>query len=160
MFLIFIYLSLVLQLGKFGCSLLVHFLLEISSLKSIFLIDLFEDINLVVLSAERLLCCSSLKFFILSGYCSFNLLSLVFFDPLHLFFPLLFQENVLLARFVDVFKQVYSSLLLSLPLSFTHLVLSLSLPLNELIDQFLIGLLIMLSCLIIFLQLNNFFSAL
>ena len=133
-----VYLSLILKFGKLGGSFLKHLLLEVSPLNSIFLIHLLKDIHLVILSSSGLLGSSSLVLSRLLGDGSFNLSLLVLLEPLSFSLLVLLQEDVLLSRSIDILQKVDFGLLFSLPNSILHLILPLSLLLDELINKLLI----------------------
>ena len=138
LFLVLIDFSLILQLGQLSSSLFVHFFLKVSSLDSVLLVHLLQNIHLVILSICLFLCSSSLELSVLLSNGSFNLILLILFEPFHFFLLLLLQKDVLFSRLINVFQQVNPGLLFSLPLGFSHLVLSLCLLLDELINQFFI----------------------
>ena len=114
----------------------------------------------MILSLSSLSRSSRLEFGILLGNGDFDHLSLVLLEPLELLLLSLLEEDILLSGVIDVLEQIDSSLLLSLPLGFLHFVLSFSLLLHELIDKFLISLLVSLSLLVILLELNDFLPSL
>ena len=138
LFLVLIDFSLILQLGQLSSSLFVHFFLKVSSLDSVLLVHLLQNIHLVILSICLFLCSSSLELSVLLSNGSFNLILLILFEPFHFFLLLLLQKDVLFSRLINVFQQVNPGLLFSLPLGLSHLVLSLCLLLDELINQFFI----------------------
>lgn len=83
-----------------------------------------------------------LEFFILSLDGLLEPFSFVLLHPIGLLLHLLVGEHILLSGVVDVFQQRDAGVLLSLPLGFSHLILSFGLSLHELINFFLIGLLV------------------
>lgn len=138
LFLVLIDFSLILQLGQLSSSLFVHFFLKVSSLDSVLLVHLLQNIHLVILSICLFLRSSSLELSVLLSNGSFNLILLILFEPFHFFLLLLLQKDVLFSRLINVFQQVNPGLLFSLPLGLSHFVLSLCLLLDELINEFFI----------------------
>lgn len=116
---------LVLQLGQSCGSLFVHFFLKILSLHSILFVHLFQDVELVGLSGKGLFCCSRFEFCILLRNGGFHLLFLIIDKPVSLSFLLLLEQYILFSWLVDIFEQVDSGLVFSLPLSISHFELSL-----------------------------------
>lgn len=158
--LVCIYLALVLELGQLGSTLLVHFLLQVLSLDAVLLVHLLEDVHLMVLASLSLLGGSRLVLSILLSNCRLDLVLLVLLEPLGLLLSRLLQQNILLARLIHILEQVDLGLLLSLPLSLAHLILSLSLLLHASINGSLVGSLVTLRLLVVLLQLNDLLSLL
>jgi hypothetical protein len=153
-------LSLVFEFCKLSCSLLVHLFLKVSSLDSIFLIHLLQNIHLMTLSIGGFFSRSSIKLSVLLSNGSFNLMLLISYKPLFLLFILLFQEDIFFTRLIHIFKEVDSGLLFSRPLGFSHFILSFSFLLNEFVNKFFVSSLIILSLFIVLLKLDNFLSSL
>ena len=152
-------LPLVLELGQLGCSLFIHFLLQVLPLDAVLFIHLLEDVHLVVLSGRRLLCGSRLVLGVLLSDSSFNLCLFVCSLPLLLPLLLLLGEDVFFTVDVDVLQEVDASLLFSLPLRVPHLLLSFGLLLHVLVHLFLVNGLVALSLLVVLLQFYNFISS-
>ena len=153
-------LSLVFKFSKPSSSLFVHFFLQVLSLDSIFLIHLLQYIKLMGFSGKSLFSSSCFIFSILLSNSCFHLLSLVVFKPIILSFFLLLQQDIFFSRLINVFEQIYSCLVFSLPLSISHFELSFSLLSNLFINCPFKSCFIVRRLLIICLKLNNFFSSL
>lgn len=109
-------------------------------------------------------CCllgrSGLELGILLGDGSDDLLLLIRLEPVHFLLASLLEEDVLLSRLVHILQEVDSCLFFSLPLSFSHFVLSFGFLLDELIDELFIRCFIGLRLLVVLLKLNDFLAAL
>lgn len=143
--------SLILHFSKFGGLLLLHFLSQCFSLPVILVGHLLQDAHLVTFSCSCFLSGSSLKFSILLGDRGFNFRFFFSSEPLHFLLFGLLEKDILLSGLVDIFEQVDSSLLLSLPLSFSHFVLSFGLLLNKFVNKLLISVFVALSFLVVLL---------
>jgi len=151
--------SLILQLSKLGSSFLVHFFLQECSLDPIFLVHLFQQIELMRLSSSSFFGGSCLKFSILLSNSSFNLLFLVILLPISFCLLLLFEQYVFLSILVDILEEIDSGLVLSLPLSIPHFELSFGLLLNDFINHLLIGHFVFSTLLIVALKIEDFLSS-
>ena len=156
--LILVDLPLILELGQFSSTLFVHFLLQIGSLLSIPLVHLLQDIHLMILTSGSLLSSSSLKFNLLSLNGRVKLLLFVFLQPLVLPLLLVPEQYVLLSGDVDILKEIDSGLFFTIPLGLSHLVLSLSLFIDKLLNLFLQSILVSFSLLIMFLEFDGLVS--
>lgn len=114
----------------------------------------------MVLADSSFLCGSGVELGVLLGDGGLNQSSLLVLQPLLLFLQGLLQKNVLLSGVVHVLQQVDSGLLLAVPLSLSHFVLSLGLGLDEGIHLFFVGMFVLLSLLVVLLELNDFLSSL
>ena len=152
--------SLVFQFSQSGSSLLVHFFLKILSLHSILFVHLLQDIQLMLFPSKSLFGSSSFVLSILLCNRRFHLLFLVWFMPVSFSLILLFQQDVLFARLINILQEVNSSLIFSLPLCVSHLVLSLRFLGYFFIHGFLKGSLVIGWLLVVCLQFHNFFPSL
>jgi len=130
--------ALVLDLSKFGGTLLVHAILQVTSHGSVTLVHLTKNVCLMGLLVK-----SSLDLVLLSGSVltlklSINLELVLLLEPLGLLLQSLLEEDVLLTVLVDILEQVDAGLILTAPLLLTSVPLSLVLLLSQLLNVALI----------------------
>ena len=123
-------------------------------------VHLLQNIHLMVLPGGSLSGGSSFELGILLSDSRFDMLSFLSLEPLKFGLLLLLANDVLVSGFIDVLKKVNLGLLLSGPLSLSHLVLSFGFLLNKLIDKLLVSLLVVLGLFVVFLKLNDLLSPL
>lgn len=151
---------LVFKLSQSRCSLLVHFLLQVLSLHSVFFVHLLQDIKLMCLASKGLLSSSCFVFCILLGNCSFHLCSLIILEPVGFALFLLLQKNIFLARLIHILQQIDTSLIFSLPLGIPHFVLSVRLFCNFFVNCLFESCLIVRVLFIVLLQFQDLSSSL
>ena len=124
----------VLNLGEFGGTLLVHAVLKVAAHRPVTLTHLAEHISLVRLAVDGLLEGALLVRLVLSLDLRVNLLLLVVLQPVSLSLERLLQEDVLLTVLVHVFEKIDASLVLTAPLLLTSVPLLFILLGSQLLD--------------------------
>lgn len=151
--------SLVLDLGQFGGSLLVHAILQITAHRPISLAHLTKHIGLMSLLVEGFLEGTLLMSLVLSLNVAVNHILVILFEPEGFFLQCLLQQDVLLAVLVHVLEQVDSGLVLTAPLLLAGVPLLLVFVLSELINVALVGHLVALHVVVMLLQFLDFRAA-
>ena len=123
--------ALVLDLSKFGGTLLVHTVLELAAHSAITLIDLTKDISLVGLLVKSILESMGLMSLVLTIDLSIDEGLIVVLEPVSLLFEGLLEEDVLLTVLVHVLEEVDAGLVLTAPLLLTCVPLTLVLLLSK-----------------------------
>ena len=151
--------SLVLDLGEFSGTLLVHAVLEVTTHCAITLTHLAQDIRLVRLLVE----CSGQSLLlvgrILSRDLTFDHLLIVVPEPFSLLLDLLLEKNVSFAVLVHILQQVDTGLILASPLLLAVVPLLLILYLGQLINVALVGSLVRRLLVVVLLELLNLATA-
>ena len=145
----------VFNLGKFGGTLFVHAILEITSHGTVTLTNLAKHISLVSLLLIGLSEGVLLVRLVLPFNLSVDLLLVMILQPVSFVLESLLQKNVLLAVLIHVLKQVNASLVFTTPLLFASVPLLFILDLGELINHLLVGQLVRSSVLVVLLKLLN-----
>ena len=113
----------------------------------------------MIFSGSCFFCRSRLIFrILLCNYC-LDFLHFLLFQPFQLFFPLLLCNNILFSRYIYILQQINSGLFFSLPLGFSHFILSFCFLLYEFIQHLFINEFITFSFLVMFLKFNDFLSS-
>jgi hypothetical protein len=108
--------ALVLQFCQLGCTLLVHYLLQVAAHGSVTLPDLSQNVSLVSLLSHRGLNHLFLESAVLALNLRLHIVAFVLLHPFTLPLLLLLQLNVLLALLIHIFQQVDAGLVLTVPL--------------------------------------------
>lgn len=149
---------LVLDLRELGCPLLVHFVLQVAAHGPITLANLTEDVSLVALLVHGGRHC---LLFVSNGLPhDFGIVLRLFvvLEPRGLLLQLLLEKDVLLAVLVDVLHQVNASLVFAAPLGFLGFPLLDIFVLDELLDHFFIGRLVLSLLAVVLLELDDLIS--
>lgn len=151
--------SLVLNLGEFGSTLLVHAVLKLAAHGAVTFANLSEDIGLVHLAIHRVFE-SSLFVLPVHGLNLFaDRLLFVVLQPFSLLLHRLLQKNVSLTVLIDILHQVDPCLVFSSPLLLAGIPLLLVLVLNQFIDVPLVGSFVTLHLVVVLLKLLDLTAA-
>jgi len=134
--------------------------LQVLPLDLVLFVHLLQNVHLVVLADGSFLGGSSIELGVLLSDGALDLSSLLVLQPLLFSLLGLLEKNVLFSGMVHVLEQVDSGLLLAIPLSLSHFVLSLGLGLDKGVYFFFVGVLVLLSLLVVLLELNDLLSSL